>query len=236
MSNWSTKESEHYIFHYHKSSIAENMIDEIIDTQEHCFNHICTVLDADFKFKIKYYLCDSAKEVGSFYGDDEPCNDFAKKPNEIFAVVNEEVQCIGYHEDCHVISYSIAIPPQVFIREGLEMYFDKQHFGINNLNWVSYFIAKNKYISISSLISNDEFYKNPWNITYPIAGVFTDYVISVYGIEKYLEFYKILDEDFENCFYKVFGVSLDEFEIDFIKYINSFKTNEDLFKLLEKLM
>ncbi|MGL5755455.1 MAG: hypothetical protein ACRCYC_09040 [Paraclostridium sp.] len=115
------------------------------------------------------------------------------------------------------------------------MYFDKQLFGINNLNWVSYFINNNKYINISSLILNDEFYKNPWNITYPIAGVFTDYIISVYGIDKYLKLYKLLDANFENCFYKVFKISLEEFEIDFIKYINSFKTNEDLFKLLEKL-
>ncbi|MEG2788346.1 MAG: hypothetical protein RR942_11080 [Romboutsia sp.] len=236
MCNWITKESKNYIFHYHKDSTSETMIDQIISTQEHCFNHISKVLQTNFDDKIKYYLCNSAQEVGSFYGDDEPCNAFARKPNEIFAVVNEEVKCVGYHEDSHIISYTLSTPPQVFMREGLAMYFDKQLFGINNLNWVSYFINNNKYINISSLIVNDEFYKKPWNITYPIAGVFTDYIISVYGIDTYLKLYTLLDNNFENCFYKVFKISLEEFEIDFVKYIHSFKTNEDLFKLLEKLI
>lgn len=230
------KESEHYTFHYHKNSIAENMIDKIIEQQEYCFNHISRVLDIDFNTKINYYLCNSSEEVGSLYGDNEPCNAFARKPNEIFAVFNEKIQCIGYHEDSHILSYSISTPPQVFIREGLAMYFDKHHWGISNSNWVSYFIESEKYINISNLISNEEFYKNPWNITYPIAGAFTDYIITTYGIEKYREFYKFIDVDFRVCFYNVFGIDIDEFEIDFIKYIKSLKTNKELFVLLETLM
>ncbi|RDY28150.1 hypothetical protein CHL78_006030 [Romboutsia weinsteinii] len=236
MHSWSIKESKNYIFHYHKDSVAENMIDEIINNQEYCFNHISKVLNINFGTKIKYYLCNSSEEVGAIYGDNEPCNAFARKPNEIFALVNEEVQCIGYHEDSHILSYSISTPKQVFIREGLAMYFDKHHWGISNSNWVSYFTASKKYISISALISNEEFYKYPWNITYPIAGAFTDYLITIYGIEKYIEFYKVLDSDFEGCFYKVFGIGFKQFEDNFIHYISSLKTSKELFKLLESLM
>ncbi len=236
MYNWIIKESEHYIFHYHKNSIAENIIDEIIEKQECCFNHISRLLRIDFSMKINYYLCNSSEEVGFLYGDNEPCNAFARKPNEIFAVFNEDVKCIGYHEDSHIMSYSIATPPQVFIREGLAMYFDKHHWGVSNSNWVSYFMDRDKYINIPDLISNEEFYKNPWNITYPIAGAFTDYIIATHGIDKYREFYKVVDDDFNASFYNIFGINLDEFEVDFIKYIKSLTINKELFIFLEKLM
>ena len=236
MDNWIIKESDHYIFHYHESSIAENMIDEIVEEQEYCFNHISKVLNIDFRSKINYYLCNSADEVGVLYGDNEPCNAFARKPNNIFAVFNKEVKCIGYHEDAHILSYSIATPPQVFIREGLAMYFDKHHWGISNSNWVSFFIHSDRYISISNLTSDDEFYKNPWNITYPIAGAFTDYIITLYGIEKYIAFYKILGTNFNANFYNVFGIDISEFELSFIKHIKGLKTNKDVSVMLEALM
>lgn len=236
MKNWITKESEHYLFHYHKNSVAENKIDEIIETQEYCFNHISKVLSVNFNMKINYYLCNSSKEVGLLYGDDEPCNAFARKPNEIFAVFNEEVECIGYHEDSHILSYLISTPPQVFLREGLAMYFDKHHWGISNSNWVSYFIHSDTYINISELISNESFYSYPWNITYPIAGAFTDYIIGIYGIDKYMEFYRVVDHDFRRSFYEIYGVDIEAFEIDFIKYIKSLKVNKELFNLLEKLV
>lgn len=35
MDKWIIKESEHYIFNYHKDSVAENMIDEIIEEKIH---------------------------------------------------------------------------------------------------------------------------------------------------------------------------------------------------------
>jgi len=236
MNNWIIKESNNYRFHYHKNSEVYQIIDEIIHNQEICFKHICKVLNINFDTKINYYLCNSPEEVGNLYGDNEPCNAFARKPNEIFAMVNKDIKCIGYHEDTHIISYSISIPPQVFIREGLAMYFDKYHLGFNNLNWVAYFIDTNKYISISQLILDDEFYKYNWAITYPIAGAFTEYLITMYGIEKYKEFYKKLSNDFEHWFYKIYGISISEFENDFIEYINSFKSNKKVFKLLEDLI
>ncbi|MDO7205810.1 hypothetical protein Q5M85_18660 [Paraclostridium bifermentans] len=79
MDNWIIKESDHYIFHYHKNSIAENMIDDIVEEQEDCFNHISRVLKINFNIKINYYLCNSAEEVGALYGDNDPCNAFARK-------------------------------------------------------------------------------------------------------------------------------------------------------------
>lgn len=114
------------------------------------------------------------------------------------------------------------------------MYFDKQYFGISNLVWSKYFISINKYIGISKLIDKESFYKYSWSLTYPIAGAFTEYIITIYGIEKYKLFYKRLDEDFKGCFNKVFEISLEEFERDFILYLDSFKVNEKLLQFLNQ--
>lgn len=100
-------ESENYIFHYGADTKAEQDIGKIVAYQESCFQYICSVLQVKPGFKLEYFLCDSPEEVGRVYGDNEPCNGFAAPPNKIYAVYNEDVQCIGFHEDAHLISFTI---------------------------------------------------------------------------------------------------------------------------------
>lgn len=224
---WITKESDNYIFNYHFGSVAEKEIEKIVDLQEICYNFVCSCLDVNMKTKIKYYLCNSPIEVGEVYGDNEPCNGFARKPNEIYAVYNEKVKCVGFHEDAHIISYNLAVPPQTFIREGLAMYFDKVSLKIPNYAWVQFFIHNNMYINIGELIINETFYKYSDLITYPIAGAFTEYLISLFGIDKFKAFYSLLKEDnFESSFFEVFKVPISIVNTNFISYINSIGTND----------
>ncbi len=91
-------ETEHYIFHYGADTKAEQDIEKISAYQESCFRYICSVLGVTPMFKIEYNLCDSLEEVGRIYGDNDPCNGFATPPNKIYAVYNEQVRRIGFHE------------------------------------------------------------------------------------------------------------------------------------------
>lgn len=194
-------ETAHYIFHYNENSKAEHEIKEIAACQEACYEHICDVLKVVPPFKLEYYLCDSAEEVGRFCGelcgDYEPCNGFADAPNKIYAVYNEEVQCVGYHEDAHLISYVLNRPESVAIREGLAMYFDQTWWGIENSKWVNDFLKTGQYISVVSLLDDEIFYSKDCAITYPIMGAFTEWFIENYGIEKYLQFYKCDEVKYE---------------------------------------
>lgn len=220
--DWLTKESDNYIFNYHPGSIAEKEIQEIMNTQETCYDFICSCLAVKMKIKIKYYLCESSAEVGKLYGDNEPCNGFAREPNEIYAVYNDKVKCIGFHEDAHIISYDIAVPPQAFMREGLAMFFDKVSLKMPNYTWVEFFIDNDIYVDITELIINENFYKYSDLITYPIAGAFTEYLISMFGIEKFKIFYSSLkEENFQSNFLQVFKISLSNANTKFIRYINS---------------
>lgn len=96
-------ESKHYIFHYPEGSCAEKHLSELAAKQEACFAYICQVLQTEPDRKLEYFLCETPEEVGAYYGDNEPCDGFAREPNQIYAVYNESCRCDGFHEDAHLI-------------------------------------------------------------------------------------------------------------------------------------
>lgn len=227
-------ETRHYIFNYNKNSKAGKDVIAIAKYQESCLKYICSVLRIYPDFKIEYYLCNTPEEVGHVYGDDEPCNGFTDLPNKIYAVYNDEVQCIGFHEDAHVISYLINRPNSCAIREGLAMYFDRKWWGIQNLDWTGYFIKTNRFIQINQLLNDDIFFNHDCSITYPIMGAFTDWLISTYGIEKYLEFYK--QEDIINALKEIYNKTPLDMNQSFADYVNLFKIDEKIEIRMEALL
>ena len=226
---WNKKETEHYIFHYHKNSFAEKNIDEIVSFQERCYSYICKVLKVKMDRKIQYFLCESPEEVGKMYGDNEPANGATKMPDKIYAVYNEKLKIVGTHEDAHIISYNtLGNPKQALLREGLAMFFDKLWWGIPNEAWVQVFINNGLYVNLSRLADNNEFYRYSDIITYPIAGSFVNYLVSIFDIERFKDFYKTVKDDFDKCFLESFGVSLGHIEKEFLSYIRDLKYHESI--------
>lgn len=213
--------SENYDFHFLRDSIAENDIEEIAELQENCYKEICSYLSIQPNIRIQYYLLDTPELVGEIYGDNEPCNGFASPPDSIYAVYNEEVKCIGPHEDAHILSYTINRPKSVFIREGLAMFFDKLWWDKTNEDWVRSFLQENKYIDINQLLLDDVFFNYSDAITYPIAGAFTKFLLENYGINKYISLYRYTGDDFENKAKEVYKKEIDDLEKEFISYILS---------------
>lgn len=208
--------SENYDFYYFNESIAERDINDIIKLQEGCFTDICEKLNIAPEIRIQYYLVNSPELVGEIYGDNEPCNGFAQEPNKIYAVYNDEIRCVGYHEDAHILSYTINKPKSNFLREGLAMYFDKVWWDKTNEDWVKSFLRENEYINIYKLFQNDVFLSYSDAITYPIAGAFTKYLIDTYGIEKYILLYKYKGENFSKKINEIYLKELEKIEEDFI--------------------
>ena len=226
-------ETKNYIFNYNENSKAEKDIEEIVKYQESCFEYICNVLRMNLDFKIEYFLYETPEEVGRVYGDNEPCNGFCDLPNKIYAVYNEEVQCIGFHEDAHIISYLINRPNSCAIREGLAMYFDRRWWGIHNLDWTAYFIKNGTYVSIDKLLEQDTFFSIDCSVTYPIMGAFTEWLISTYGNDKYIAFYK--QKDSIQSFEEIYGYTINELNQMFINYVSLFKFDEILEQRMKEL-
>lgn len=231
------KESVHYIFHYIKNSCAEKDIYKIIDFQEKCFKHICNSLKVNIGFKINYYLCDSPEELGRIYGDNEPANGFAQMPDKIYAVYNEKVKCIGYHEDVHIISYNtLTRPKQSFIREGLAMFFDRVWWGYPNQAWVKEMIECGVFLKVSNLMNNEEFFKYSEVITYPYAGAFTEFLINIFGIEKYKKLYLNTSENAEASFSSIFGSTLENIENEFTDYVTTVRYDSSIYKTIKEYL
>ncbi len=232
--NWNIKKTAHYVFHFHKNSLAAKHIGKISALQESCFEHICKKLSVKPNIIIKYYLCRSPQEVGELYGDNEPINGCAKLPDTIYAVYNKNIKCVGYHEDSHLISFNtIARPKYKLLREGLAMYFDKTWWSIPNEAWVRYYIRENKYPGITKIIRNKEFNKYPDYITYPIAGAFVSYLISSFGMSKFKSLFKNAEESMVRCFFDTYRITLKELEKYFLEFILSLKYDIGVYKRIE---
>ena len=226
-------ESEHYIFHYGAGTKAEQDIVEIAACQERCFRYICSVLGVTPEFKIEYFLCDSPEEVGRIYGDDEPCNGFAAPPNKIYAVYNEQVQCIGFHEDAHVISYLINRPDCPAIREGLAMYFDRKWWGIHNMDWTGYYLRSGKYLPVDKLLDKECFFGYDCAVTYPIMGAFTEWLISRWGMERYLRLFR--QKDIPSAMVQVYGMTPAQLNRAFTEYVRLFRIDGELEQRMARL-
>lgn len=227
-------ESEHYIFHYGANTKAAQDISHIADHQERCFRYICSVLGVCPDFKIEYFLCSTPEEVGHIYGDDDPCNGFAALPDKIYAVYNEQVKCIGFHEDAHIISDLVHRSKCAAISEGLAMYFDRKWWGIHNLDWTGFYLKTGRYVPVDKLLDREFFFEHDCTITYPIMGAFTDWLISSYGQEKYLQLYR--QQDIAAGIVQVYGKEPAELNQAFSDYVGLFSIDPTLEQRMAELM
>ena len=204
--------SDHYIFHYCAGSVAAQEILLIAETQEKSFSKICSILKVDYAEKINYYLTDSPWEIGRVIWDEEaPCNGCALcGRNKVYAVYNDDIKCIGSHEDTHLISFLINYPESDFVVEGLAMYMDGLWWGIRNEIWAAYYRTKHVSLSVKELFDNVAFADYGCVVTYPIAGAFSKFLIDTFGMERYIELYKYTGEEYETVMQSIFQTSFEE--------------------------
>lgn len=211
--------SEHYVFHYQAGTLAEKEIEEIAQLQERAFAKICSTLKVVYPDRINYYFTDNPLEIGRiFWGEGASCNGCAVcGDNKIYAVYNENIKCIGEHEDTHLIAHLIGAPASYFLSEGLAMYFHAYWWGVPNEEWAAYYKEKYPQISVEDLLDNDQFSEYCEKITYPVAGAFTKFLIDTYGINPYKELYKYDGIGYSERIKSIYHVSLQEIEHTFWK-------------------
>ena len=227
--------SDHYAFHYCAGSAAEKDIKFIAETQETCFRKICSTLKMDYTEKINYYLTDSPLEIGRVIWDEEaPCNGCALcGRNKVYATYNDNIKCIGSHEDTHLISFLINFPESDFVVEGLAMYMDGLWWGVSNEIWAAYYKTKFVNLSVKDLFDNAIFADHGCAVTYPIAGAFTQYLIDAFGIERYIELYKYTGEEYETVIQSILHMSFENIIEDFWREMD--RISFDSFTLEEML-
>ena len=186
---WLEKETPHYRLFYRPGSYAEAHIREIARWQEECYARIAGTLGVEMDRKIRMYMCGSREEAAAETGF-PPSNGMTLDYDLVYAVVTEEIRCLGPHEDAHLLSFRIAVPESVFLREGIAMFFDGAYNGKDNVLAAKEWAAAHPGDNILRLLDNGRFYELPEEVSYPLSGAFTGWIIRRYGMEKYREFFR----------------------------------------------
>ena len=230
-----TYATEHYVFHYPKGSLAEKEIQIISETQEAAFSKICSTLNVIYTEQINYYFTDTPEAIGRVvWNEDLPCNGVALcGRNKIYAVYTENIKCIGSHEDTHLISFLINFPESDFVVEGLAMLFDGLWWSVPNETWVSYYKSKYPDLTVKALFDNNAFAETGCAIAYPIAGAFAKFLIDMFGIERYLDFYKYNGRDYDEAVQTIFGADFLDLELSFWRIMQAVAYDEIM---LEKML
>ncbi len=233
-------ESEHYVFHYEAGSKAEQDMRFIAANQETCYRHITSMLGVSKEEKIHYYLYPTPEAVGQEcqrrFGEYTPFNGCTASENEILAVYNQNIQCIGIHEDTHILMFTLGFSKSSFLEEGIACAMDALWWGIDNAAWVAYYRKNKMCPSVSELLllSREAFYAVEDHIAYPLAGAFTSYLLMRFGKGLFRQYYLL--ETYNATSDTVFGCSLREIETDFFSYINLLTYDESVLSRISELL
>jgi hypothetical protein len=226
------KESANYKFFGRNNSLLNEWIDTICDYQEKCFENIQTVVNQKIDLKINYHFVDNPYDCGkqfiklnpdAFSNESEArVNAFGWYPNNIFATFNDEIKCIGHHEDVHLIMYHLYKSiPSAFLCEGIAVSFDEYWQGISIHTWIKYYLSKYKLIDLNKLLNDSLFHANNGMLSYPIAGSFSKWIINTYGFSEFEKMYV------NNYGYDELGRYFEEY----LKYISHYVDNDGFAKI-----
>lgn len=233
-------ESEHYIFHYAAGTKAEQDIAQIVATQEAGYRHICLMLGLSVNKKIHYYLYNSPEDIGKEcerrFGDYTPYNGCTVSESEILAVYNEEVQCIGNHEDTHILMFSLGFSKSSFLEEGIACAMDQLWWGIDNTAWVSFYRKHKKCPSVKELLllSREDFYSMDCMTAYPLAGSFAAYLLMRISKDAFHQLY--LANNLNLAIQEILGCSLAKLEEDYFQYVDFLHYDEGVYALIEGML
>ena len=189
MDMWKEKRSAHFSFFYHPGSPTEAALDEIRADQEACYARVSAALGVEMVRPIRLFLCDSRSELAAETGC-PPANALTFDYDLIYAVYGPESKYAGPHEVAHILSYQIATPESLFLREGLAMHFDGAWHGEENERAAARILRARPEGFILDMLDNAAFAALPDEITYPLAGAFASFLIEKCGMDAYLAFYR----------------------------------------------
>ncbi len=214
-------ETEHYTVRYAAGSLAEREIGAVAEEQERAYGKLEALFGYGLPERIEYLLTASPEENGAVLGElfgaeaAYPTNGFSIAPRYVFAAYSDQVKCVGCHEVTHLFSYVLCMPKSQFLSEGLAMYTDGAFWGKPNRQWVKEYLTSGRYIPIRELISDEQFFAHPTEITYPLAGAFVAFLMETLGPQRFLQDVYTSDEPLFSTLSRCLGMDGDAIEARF---------------------
>lgn len=229
--NWPKYSSKYFIFHVSDSSLINEysineldlFVEKILEILECSDSEIGKLKTA----KIHYFLCKNDDEINKLTGYSARglyylANDF------IISTFN-----CHYHEISHLlINYkinSLKLFTQPLLQEGFAVAFGGRGGKEPNviLNMGS-FLVKSNFLNYDMLLSKSDFSQYDASLSYPVAGLFTKFLIESIGIEKYLELY--IKYTFSSDEIDINQISLNDLQIssEWENYVNQNYSNQPI--------
>lgn len=191
--NWKIKESTHFRFFISDEALfndysidqlekfVEKMFDILKFTEEH-------KKEIEQK-RIYYFLCKDESEIQKVTG-------FSTRG--IYILAQDYVVTTyntHYHELVHfLINFKLRDLPlytHPFLQEGLAVAFGgRGGLETHTIFETGVFLVKSGFANYNELLSRRDFQNTDATISYPISGLYIDFLIKQFGIEKFVDLYK----------------------------------------------
>jgi len=199
-SDWKESESKYFEFYVSDTlyfnkfckTYLDNFVDSVLKTLE--------VSDFDrrslSKEKILYYMCRDENEIEKVTGF---------KTKGLYVLSTDAIvttyNC-HFHEVAHLLmNYKLKSLPLFtlpFMQEGFAVAMGgRGGLSSNVLMNIGSFIIKSDFIDYNSILTKSDFQSEDPSITYPACGWYNKVLMSKYGINEYLKFYKQLSGNSE---------------------------------------
>ncbi len=198
------------------NSYCIDMLDEFVERTASLLKYNASELQLLKEQKILYVFCSNQEEIANITGSVSK----GRYLSELDAVAT--TYSCHFHEVAHLLlNYKInenSLYPTPFLQEGFAVAIGGRGGQSNNvLNDVGYFIARYNYANYKPLFSYNNFMKEDPSISYPLAGIFSKFLLEALNVDDYLSFYNQIKIDTTQ---KIFD--------DFNKYIAEYKSFRDI--------
>lgn len=189
---WEKIESGHFIFYIsdpeYFNQYSVNRLEEFISDIFSVLNYAKDEIQQLKEEKIIYILCKDENEIEKLTGYKA-----RGMLNLAYDYVITTFNC-HYHELLHLLmNYKLKNLPlytHPFLQEGFAVAFGgrggKEPEVIRNLG---YFIAESNFFDYKELLRSDEFRNFDVSMSYPLSGLYNDFLIRQIGIDNYLKLY-----------------------------------------------
>lgn len=200
--NWKTITSDHFKFFISDSTLFNNYS---IEQLEKFVDEIFGILKFSDQQKneirqkkIYYFLCKDENEIKNVTG-------FATRG--IFILAQDYVVTIyntHYHELLHfLINYKLKNLPlytHPFLQEGFAVAFGgRGGLDAHTVSEMGVYLIKSGFANYKELLNRADFQSTDASISYAISGLYTNFLIKIIGIDKYLALYKKYSGDKEDA-------------------------------------
>lgn len=191
--NWQTKESDHFKFYISDKTLFNdysiNQLELFISRMIKVLKFSEEQINKIKQKKIYYFLCKDETEIQRVTG-------FITRGMYILAqdyIVS--TYNTHYHELEHfLINFKLKELPlytNPFLQEGLAVALGgRGGLNANTILETGVFIVKSGFADYTRLLNRREFLNTDASISYPVSGLYTDFLIKEIGTERFVELYK----------------------------------------------